>query len=144
MKNKIKVVPLDRLNDTSRNTMLDVLNIRFTHLDEDSLTAEMPVDKRTHQPFGILHGGASAALAETLGSVGAMLCVDEKAFHCVGLELNANHIGSISSGFVVGVGKPIHIGKRTQVWDIRITEKGSDRLICVSRLTLAVLANAKG
>ena len=98
----------------------------------------MPVDKRTHQPLGLLHGGASVALAETLGSVAATLCVDTEKQFCVGLEINANHIRSVRDGFVTGVTKPIHIGKKTQVWEIRITTDGGD-IVCVSRITMAVL-----
>lgn len=139
---RLPQISLEELNRNTSQTIIEVLGIRFTHIDEGALTAEMPVDHRTHQPFGLLHGGASAVLAETIGSVGAMLCVDQSKFYCVGLEINANHISGIKSGIVVGVGRPIHCGKTTQVWDIEIKAKETGRLVCVSRLTLAVLSRA--
>ena len=130
----------DELNRSVPSTMMEVLGIRFTQVNEDSLEATMPVDQRTHQPFGILHGGASVALAETLGSVGANLCIDPTAFRCVGLEINANHLSSVSEGIVTGVAKPIHLGRSTHVWEIRITsDKG--KLVCISRLTMAIIAS---
>ncbi len=135
----MKPMPLEVLNKKSTNTVIELLGIHFTSIGEDIIEAEMPVDRRTHQVFGILHGGASVVLAETIGSVGGTLCVDAEHFRCVGIEINANHIGAISSGMVIGRGQAVHIGKKTQVWDIRISEKGTDRLICVSRLTLAVI-----
>ena len=98
----------------------------------------MPVDKRTHQPMGLLHGGASVSLAETMGSIAANMCVDQTKFYCVGLEINANHLRGVRDGFVKGITKPIHIGKTTQVWEIRITNE-KDELACLSRLTMAVL-----
>lgn len=128
----------DGLNALSRNTLIDHLGIVFVDIGPDYITAKMPVDKRTHQPFGLLHGGASAALAETLGSIAASLCVDSKRQFCVGLEINANHIRGIREGFVTGITRPIHVGKKTQVWEIRITNENGE-LVCVSRITLAVL-----
>jgi 1,4-dihydroxy-2-naphthoyl-CoA hydrolase len=101
----------------------------------------MPVDHRTKQPLGLLHGGASVALAETLGSVAATLCVDDTRF-CVGLEINANHIKAVRDGFVTGTTRPIHIGKQTQVWEIRITNE-SGEVVCISRITMAVLEKKK-
>ncbi len=98
----------------------------------------MPVDARTHQPHGILHGGASVALAETLGSVAANMSVDPTKFRCVGLEINANHISPVKSGIVTGVARPLHVGRTTQVWEIRITSD-QGKLVCVSRLTMAVI-----
>ncbi|MGH8311594.1 MAG: hotdog fold thioesterase, partial [Steroidobacteraceae bacterium] len=114
------------------------LGIRITEIGEDFLAGTMPVDARTHQPLGILHGGASVALAETLGSVGATLCVDSRKFACVGQEINANHLRPATSGVVTGTARPIHIGKRSQVWQIEIRDERA-RLICISRLTLAVV-----
>ena len=131
----------ESLNAISANTMVEHLGIEFTAIDEDSITARMPVDHRTVQPAGLLHGGASVALAETLGSVAATLCVDLTDTACVGLEINANHIRSVRSGFVTGVARPIHLGSSTQVWDIRITDE-QDRLTCICRLTMAVLKRA--
>lgn len=129
---------LDTLNGLSRNTMAETIGIEFTAIGPDYLEAKMPVDRRTHQPFGLLHGGASVALAETLGSVAASCCVDMKRQFCVGLEINANHIRGVQAGYVKGITKAIHIGKKTQVWEIRITNE-KDELVCISRITMAVL-----
>ncbi len=118
--------------------MVSHLGIEFTKIGEDFIEAKMPVDSRTHQPMGLLHGGASVALAETLGSVGASCCIDMSTSYCVGLEINANHIKSMRSGFAIGVAKPIHIGKKTHVWEIRITNEQLE-LVCVSRITMAIL-----
>lgn len=126
------------LNDSRRLTMLEHLGIEFVEIGADYIKAKMPVDHRTIQPFGLLHGGASAALAETLGSVAANLCVDREKKMCVGLEINANHVRPVSSGFVYGVARPVHIGDATQVWEIHI-ENEQKKLVCISRLTLAVL-----
>jgi 1,4-dihydroxy-2-naphthoyl-CoA hydrolase len=128
----------ESLDAISANTMVEHLGIEFTAIDEDSITARMPVDHRTVQPAGLLHGGASVTLAETLGSVAATLCVNPADTTCVGLEINANHIRSVRSGTVTGVARPIHLGNSTQVWDIRIHDE-QERLACVCRLTMAVL-----
>lgn len=128
----------EALNAISANTMVEHLGIEFVQVGEDYLTARMPVDQRTVQPAGLLHGGASVALAETLGSVAATLCVNPADTTCVGLEVNANHIRAVRSGVVTGVARPIHLGNSTQVWDIRIHDE-QERLACVCRLTLAVL-----
>jgi 1,4-dihydroxy-2-naphthoyl-CoA hydrolase len=120
--------------------MVEHLGIEFVAVGEDSITARMPVDQRTVQPAGLLHGGASVALAETLGSVAATLCVNPAETTCVGLEINANHIRSVRSGYVTGVARPLHLGNSTQVWDIRIYDDDEqERLVCVCRLTMAVL-----
>jgi 1,4-dihydroxy-2-naphthoyl-CoA hydrolase len=129
---------VDELNAWSVNTLAEQLGMVFTQVGEDFLEAKMPVDRRTHQPLGLLHGGASVALAETMGSVGAMCCVDPTKQYCVGLEINANHIKGVRDGFVTGIAKPVHTGKKTQVWEIRITDN-SNSLVCISRITLAVL-----
>jgi len=129
---------LDRLNKMSSNTMVSNLGIEFIAIGENWIEAKMPVDARTHQPLGLLHGGASVALAETLGSVAATFCVDLTTQYCVGLDINANHIKSVKSGFVYGVTKPLHIGKKTQVWEIRITNEEKE-LVCISRITMAVI-----
>lgn len=122
----------------SRNTMVEHLGIIITAIGDNFIEARMPVDKRTHQPMGLLHGGASVALAESLGSFGAFLCVNPEEKSCVGLEINANHIRSVREGFVIGRATPKHIGKTTQVWEITVsTEEG--KLVCVSRLTVQVL-----
>lgn len=129
---------VDELNAWSVNTLAEQLGMVFTQVGEDFLEAKMPVDHRTHQPLGLLHGGASVALAETMGSVGAMCCVDQTKQYCVGLEINANHIKGVRDGFVTGIAKPIHTGKKTHVWEIRITDN-TNSLVCISRITLAVL-----
>ena len=133
----IKIKSLEQLNERCHNTLNELMGIRLTEIGEDYLKAEMPVDPRTHQPMGILHGGASAVLAETLGSIGSYLAIQpEKA--CVGIEVNANHVRSKTSGWVTGTARPLHIGQSTHVWDIRITDE-KDRLICVARLTAAII-----
>jgi uncharacterized protein (TIGR00369 family) len=133
---------LDQLNSLSKNTLAEALGIEFTEVGDRYLCGRMPVDGRTHQPMGLLHGGASVALAETLGSVGATLQIDPARQACVGLEINANHLKSVRHGFVYGRATAIHIGRKTQVWDIRITTEGGE-LVCISRLTIAVLDRAK-
>ncbi|HEX5648429.1 MAG TPA: hotdog fold thioesterase [Steroidobacteraceae bacterium] len=114
------------------------LGIELTAIGTDFLSGSMPVDERTRQPFGLLHGGASVALAETLGSMAANFCVDTTKVYCVGQEINANHVRSARSGHVTGTARPIHLGSRSQVWDIRIEDEGG-RLTCVSRLTMSVI-----
>lgn len=124
---------------TKRNqkTMSDFLGITFIEVADDYIVAKMPVDDRTKQPVGIMHGGASCVLAETVGSVAANFCVDD-AHYCVGLDINTNHIRSIREGFVLGKATPYHLGRSTQVWSIEIKDE-QDRLISVNRLTMAVL-----
>ncbi|GAB3028786.1 MULTISPECIES: hotdog fold thioesterase [Oleiagrimonas] len=129
---------LDRLNGWSDNTLMQVLGIRLTEIGDDFLRGTMPVDARTHQPYGILHGGASVALAETLGSSAAMLCVDPETEVTVGLDINANHIRAVRSGTVTGTARALHIGRTTQVWEIRIEDEAG-HLVCMSRLTMAVV-----
>lgn len=118
--------------------MAEYIGIRITEIGDDYLRGTMPVDHRTRQPAGILHGGASVALAETLGSIAAYMTVDRTTKTCVGLEINANHIRSVREGEVTGTAKPMHIGSSTQVWSIEITD-AQGRLVCVSRITIAVL-----
>jgi 1,4-dihydroxy-2-naphthoyl-CoA hydrolase len=131
-------VTVEKLDELSKNTMVEHLGIEFTEVGRDYLKARMPVDHRTHQPYGLLHGGASVALAETLGSVGAHCMVNPDTHYCVGLEINANHIRGVREGWVTGTASPIHVGRSTQVWEIRIeTEDG--RLVCISRITMAML-----
>ena len=121
-----------------KNNMLEHLGIEITLLGDDFITGKMPVDHRTVQPMRILHGGASVALAESLGSIGAYLTVDPEKFQSVGMEINANHLRPVSSGFVYGTAKPIHIGKRSQVWSIEIVNE-ENKLVCISRITMAVV-----
>ncbi|HRJ30939.1 MAG TPA: hotdog fold thioesterase [Cyclobacteriaceae bacterium] len=131
-------VTREALNRMSINTMVEHLGIMFTEIGDDYISATMPVDHRTHQPYGLLHGGASVALAETLGSVAAHCCIDTSIQYCVGLDINANHVKGIKEGIVTGTTRPIHIGKRTHVWEIRITNEKKE-LICISRITMAVI-----
>jgi len=128
---------LASLNNTS-HTMLGNVGIEFTEVGDDFVTARMPVDKRTHQPVGLLHGGASVTLAETLGSTGAMMCVDPEHFQVVGLEINANHVRGVKDGWVTGTARPLHRGRTTQLWEIKIVDDVG-KLVCVSRITMAVL-----
>ncbi|HEY2807983.1 MAG TPA: hotdog fold thioesterase [Steroidobacteraceae bacterium] len=125
------------LTERGRASLAGHLGIRITEIGADYLRATMPVNERTHQPFGVLHGGASVALAETVGSLGAMLCVEPK-FTVLGQEINANHLRSISSGTVTATARPYHLGARSQVWSIEIRDE-RERLVCVSRLTMAVI-----
>ncbi len=129
---------LDALNAGRENTLIHHLDIEFVELGDDFLRASMPVDERTRQPYGLLHGGASVVLAETLGSVAANLCVDRDKMVCVGQEINANHLRAVRRGRVIGTARPLHIGGRTQVWTIDIVNEAGDR-VCVSRLTVAVV-----
>jgi 1,4-dihydroxy-2-naphthoyl-CoA hydrolase len=131
-------VTLETLNTLSHGTALSHMGIEFTDIGDDWLRATMPVDGRTRQPAGILHGGASVLLAETLGSVASTLCVDRTEFACVGLEISANHLRSVQSGHVTGTARPLHIGRSTHVWDIRI-ETPDARLVCASRFTVCVI-----
>ncbi len=127
------------LRSIADNTMIEHLGIEFIELGDDFLRARMPVDHRTVQPAGLLHGGASVALAETLGSAASFLSVDPAQFAVVGVEVNANHVRSVRDGWVTGTARPLHLGKSTHVWDIRIVDE-QDRLVCISRLTIAVVS----
>ncbi|WP_422508763.1 hotdog fold thioesterase [Stenotrophomonas sp. GZD-301] len=133
-----EAVSIEALNALSRNTLIEHLGIVFTAAGDDWVSATMPVDERTRQPYGILHGGASVVLAETLGSSAGNLCVDTTQQVCVGLEINANHIRAMRGGLVTGTARAVHVGRSTHVWDIRI-EDDAGRLVCTSRLTLAVV-----
>ena len=126
------------LNAMSNDTMVENLGIEFTLIEKDRIVATMPVDQRTIQPYGLLHGGASVSLAETLGSVAAHCSIDFSKYQSVGLEINANHIRSARSGYVTGTAKPVHIGRSTHVWAIEIVDE-SEKLVCTSRITLAII-----
>jgi 1,4-dihydroxy-2-naphthoyl-CoA hydrolase len=130
--------PKQRPSVPKGTTMIDHLGIEFLEIGDDYVKARMPVDHRTHQPFGLLHGGASVTLAETLGSMGAWFCVDPAKYVCVGLEINANHLRGAREGWVYGVARPLHTGRTTHVWEIKITN-AEDKLVCVSRITMAIL-----
>ena len=131
---------LESLIELNKKSIVGHLGIEFLEATDEHVTARMPVDERTHQPFGILHGGASVVLAESLGSVASFLRLnDPTTQRAVGLEINANHIRSASSGWVYGKCTPIHLGRTTHVWDIRITDE-QERLVCISRLTIAIIS----
>jgi 1,4-dihydroxy-2-naphthoyl-CoA hydrolase len=129
---------IEYLNKLNQNTLVSHLGIECTEIGKDYLCGKMPVDNRTKQPFGVLHGGASVVLAETLGSLASGCCIDLSKQLCVGQEINANHIRGISEGYVYGKAVLIHLGKKTHIWDIRI-ENEKKELICISRLTMAIL-----
>jgi len=131
---------LDRINAWNRGCMVEHLGMLITEVGDDFLRGTMPVDARTKQPFGLLHGGASVALAESLGSLAGNLCIDDSEM-AVGLDINANHVRAVTEGVVTGTARPLHIGRSTQVWDIRIEDERG-RLVCISRLTLAVVPRA--
>ncbi len=131
-------ITIDKLNAMNKNTMMEHLGIEFTGIGEKFVSASMPVDQRTHQPFGLLHGGASVTLAETLGSVASTLSIDLSKQYCVGLEINANHIKAVKDGFVYGTARPVHLGRSTHIWEIKI-ETPQEQLVCISRITMAIL-----
>ena len=132
------LIPVAPINAWSKNTLGEHLGIEITEAAPGYIKGTMPVDKRTHQPMGLLHGGASVALAETLGSIGSHLCIDTEKYYCVGLEINANHIRAVKSGFVTGVANALHRGRTTHVWEIKITDE-REKLVCVSRITMAIV-----
>jgi 1,4-dihydroxy-2-naphthoyl-CoA hydrolase len=128
---------IDKLNQFGINTMNELIGIRFTEVGENYLKAVMPVDNRTRQAYGLLHGGASVTLAETLGSVASIMVVDPEQYYCVGVEVNANHVRSAKDGIVTGTATPLHLGLSSHVWEIKIIDK-NDKLICAGRLTVYV------
>jgi 1,4-dihydroxy-2-naphthoyl-CoA hydrolase len=136
MRNEIS---LEQLNQMGKNTLMEQLGMRCEEVGNDYVVLSMPVDHRTHQPMGKLHGGASAALIESVGSIGSALMLDLDKYAPVGLEMNANHVASLETGMVRAKGRIIHAGKRTHVWQVDITEVGSERLICTGRLTVMIL-----
>ena len=129
---------LEELNGAAAGTMAGHLGIVFSEIGGDFIRATMPVDGRTRQPYGLLHGGASVALAETLGSTGAVMCVDKAGFLCVGQEINANHVRSARRGQVTGTARPVHLGGRSHVWAIEIVND-EQALVCISRMTVAII-----
>jgi len=133
-KNKLS---LEDFSQNSRNTMIEWLDIKIVEIGDDYVKASMPVDHRTHQPMGLLHGGASVVLAETVGSLASSLMV-EPGHYCLGLDINANHLRGVRSGLVYAIARPIHVGRTTQVWDIRISDE-DEKPVCISRLTMAVI-----
>ncbi|MCY7311427.1 MAG: hotdog fold thioesterase [Chitinophagaceae bacterium] len=133
-----KELSIQNFNQSGKDAMSEYLGIEWTGLGVNFLKAKMPVDHRTKQPYGLLHGGASCVLAETIGSLASAMVVDPARFQCVGLEINANHVHSATDGYVTGVAMPLHLGKSTHVWDVRIYNE-NDKMVCVSRLTVAVI-----
>ena len=131
---------LDTMNRMSKNTLMQTLDITFVEAGDDYIVATMPVDHRTHQPMGLLHGGASAALVETIGSLGSALLCDLSKEHPVGVEVNANHVGGVKSGLVKGIGKLVHGGKRSHVWQVDIFSEETQKLICTGRLTVLIVS----
>ena len=136
---KFKDVTLSEINSRNSSTLMQSLGIECAEIGTDFLVLKMPVDERTIQPMGILHGGASAALIETVGSMGSTLLIDLNRQTPVGLELNCNHIGAVKSGFVLATGTLVHCGRRTHVWQVNIHEEGTKRLICTGRLTVMII-----
>jgi 1,4-dihydroxy-2-naphthoyl-CoA hydrolase len=136
---ELKQVSLDWINQMNKNTLMEQLGIECIELGKDYVISRMPVDSRTQQPMGLLHGGASAALIESIGSMGSTLLIDLERQQPVGLEINCNHIGGIKSGFVLATGKIIHAGKRTHLWQVDIREEETERLICTGRLTVMII-----
>jgi 1,4-dihydroxy-2-naphthoyl-CoA hydrolase len=133
---------VEQLQEHSQNTLAETIGIRVTEVGPDFLRATMPVNPRTHQPMGVLHGGASVALAETIGSLAATMCIDRTLYVCLGQEINANHLRPVSSGTVTATARPFHIGKRSHVWSIEIRDE-QEKLVCISRLTIAVVDRPK-
>jgi 1,4-dihydroxy-2-naphthoyl-CoA hydrolase len=129
---------IEKLNERGKNTAVESLGIVITEIGDDYIKGTMPVDRRTVQPMGLLHGGASVLLAESLGSIAANYCVNREKSYCVGMEINANHLRSVKSGVVTGITRPLHLGASTQVWEIKIYNQ-AEKLVCVSRLTIAVV-----
>ncbi len=133
-----KELTIEAFKDLGKGAMGEYIGIEWTEVGENFIKAKMPVDHRTKQPYGLLHGGASCVLSETIGSVASAMVVDHSKFVCVGLEINANHVRSAREGFVTGIATPLHIGANTHVWDIKIYDE-LEKLVCVSRLTVAVI-----
>lgn len=141
MKQKIwfnQGLTIDQIKPLGKDTMGEYIGIEWTELGNDFIKAKMPVDHRTKQPYGLLHGGASCVLSETIGSVASAMVVDHSKYVCVGLEINANHVRSARTGHVTGIATPLHLGANTHVWDIKIYDE-LEKLVCISRLTVAVI-----
>ena len=133
-----KKINIEDLNGIGANTMPEFLGLKWVEIGDDFLKLSMPVNDTTRQPYGFLHGGASCVLAETVGSIGSALVIDREKYYCVGLEINANHLRSVSEGTVTAIARPLHLGKTTHVWDIKIHDD-REKLFCVSRLTVAII-----
>ncbi len=140
---ELKKVPLEKVNAMSKNTLMEQLGIECVEIGNDYVISRMPVDHRTHQPMGLLHGGASAALIESIGSMGSTLLIDLEKEQPVGLEINCNHVGGVREGYVRATGKIVHAGKRTHLWQVDIHEEGTNRLVCTGRLTVMIIERKK-
>ena len=137
-----KNITIEDIRGIGANTMAEFLGLKWVEIGDDFLKLSMPVNAKTQQPYGFLHGGASCVLAETVGSVGSVLVIDQEKYYCVGLEINANHLRSVTKGIVTATATPLHLGKSTHVWDIKIYDE-QEKLFCVSRLTMAILSIKK-
>lgn len=135
----LKKVDLAQINALNKNTLMEVLGIECVEIGEDYVISTMPVDHRTHQPMGLLHGGASAALIESIGSMGSVLLIDPTKQAPVGIEINANHLGGVKSGKVKAIGKIVHAGKKTHVWQVDIFDMATDKMVCTGRLTTMII-----
>lgn len=133
-----KPISIEELNYRSKNTLAELLDIQFTEIQPNSLTATMPADSRTKQPIGIVHGGANVVLAETIASTAANAVVNIEEYYCVGLEINANHIRSVKEGLITGIAQPIHLGRSTHVWTIQLYNEAG-QLTCASRMTASII-----
>jgi 1,4-dihydroxy-2-naphthoyl-CoA hydrolase len=136
---KLRKEDLEVVNSYNKNTLMEVLGIKCIEIGDDYVVSTMPVDHRTHQPLGLLHGGASAALIESIGSVGSTLLLDLSKENPVGLEVNANHVSAVKSGMVKAIGKIVHAGKRTHLWQVDIFDMETDKLVCTGRLTIMIV-----
>ena len=139
-----KTNDLKKVNALNKNTLMEVLGMECIEIGDDYIKASMPVDRRTHQPMGLLHGGASAALIESIGSMGSALILDLSKEAPVGVEVNANHVGGLRQGRVIATGKLVHNGKRTHVWQVDIHDEASEKLICTGRLTVMIIPVTNG
>ena len=139
---KLKKFPIDTINSMNKNTLMEQLDIKCVEIGDDYVVSTMPVNSKTHQPMGLLHGGASAALIESIASMGSTLLIDIRKEHPVGLEINANHISSIKSGLARGVGKIVHAGRRTHVWQVDIFDDQTNKLLCTGRLTVMIVPHS--
>ncbi len=137
---KFKSISLEEINSYNKGTLMEVLQIECIEVGEDFIASKMPVSPITHQPMGLLHGGASAALIESIGSMGSVLLLDLEKEYPVGLEVNANHVGAMKSGYVKGVGKIVHAGKKTHVWQVDLFDMETNKLVCTGRLTIMIIA----
>ncbi len=141
---KLKKVDIETVNAFNKNTLMEVLGIKCIEIGDDYIVSTMPVDHRTHQPMGLLHGGASAALIESIGSMGSTLLIDLSKEVPVGIEINANHIGGVKSGEVKAIGKIVHAGKRTHLWQVDIFDTATEKLVCTGRLTVMIVPKVNG